>query len=106
MKQRPSYDYVCMGFEHSDSDRYAGRGVRSIQAGLFLGNKLTLLTTIGGLTDAQRHEFFARPQDYVGRVFEAEGKLLFPSGKLRHPNFLRWRDDKRPEDCRPPRRST
>lgn len=104
MKQAPTYDYVCMGFEASDSDRYAGRGVRSVRAGLYRDGKLQYLTSISGLTDQQRRDFHSRPQDYVGRVFEAEGKLLFPSGKLRHPNFLRWRDDKRPEDCRPPKK--
>lgn len=36
---------------------------------------------------------------YLGKVMEVKANERFPTGKLQHPVFLRWRDDKNPEDC-------
>ena len=104
MKAQATYDYVCVGFEQSDADKYVGWGVRNVVGGLYIDGKLQQVTRVGGLTDEQRADFFKHPDSYVGRVFEAEGKKLFANGKLRHPNFLRWRTDKTPERCRPPKK--
>lgn len=35
----------------------------------------------------------------VGRVAEVKGYGQYPTGALRHPVLLRWREDKLPEDC-------
>lgn len=104
MKARAAYDYVCMGFEQSDSDRFSGWAVKSVVGGLYVNGKLERVTTVSGLTDDQRGEFYRNPKRYTGKVFEAEGKRLFSSGKLRHPNFLRWRSDKPATACVPPQK--
>jgi len=42
------------------------------------------------------------PEDmsaHVGKVAEVKGYGLYPTGAIRHPVFLRWRDDKLPTDC-------
>ena len=104
MKATATCDYVCMGFESSDSDRFAGWGVRNVVGGLYVNGLLRRITTVSGLTDEQRRDFHDNPSKYEGRVFEAEGKRLFSTGKLRHPNFLRWRDDKPAAECTPPRK--
>lgn len=104
MKATASYDYVCMGFEQSDAASYKGWGVRSIIGGLYVHGKLQRVTTVAGITDQQRASFYQHPDRYIGHVFEAAGKRLFPNGKLRHPNFLRWRADKPATHCQPPKR--
>jgi len=100
MKKNTSMDYVCMGFEESDSETYAGVGVASIIGGLYVDGRLVQKCKVSGMLNEQRFEFFDHPERYVGRVFEAEGKKITKKGALRHPNYLRFRDDKPAEDCK------
>lgn len=105
MKKDITMDYVCMGFEDSDADSVAGWGVKSVLGGLYIDGELQLVCKVGGLSHELRKEFFDNPEKYIGRVFEAEGKVLFKSGALRHPHFGSkrnpdgWRIDKKSEDC-------
>ena len=55
--------------------------------------------TCGGLTEAMRQVFTENPEVYIGQVFKAKGNTWYPSGSIRHPKFLHWRDDKDVEDC-------
>ena len=97
LKRTYTIDYVVMGF-NPGGGKYKGT-VGSIKAGLMIDGELVESCNVGGITDAQREDFNADPDTYIGAVFEANGKGLFDSGALRHPNFLRWRDDKTPADC-------
>jgi ATP-dependent DNA ligase len=56
-------------------------------------------TVGGGFTDILRDDIWFNKQLYVGKVFEARGKILFTSGALRHPAFTDWRPDVKPEEC-------
>lgn len=99
MKRNVTMDYVCLDVKVSDSDSYAGTG-KSLVGGLYIDGVLTKVAHgIGGLTNELRDEFFKNRDNYIGKVFEAEGKKISKRGKLRHPNFLRWREDKLPEEC-------
>jgi hypothetical protein len=100
MKKEVTFDYVVLGFLESDSDTYSGWGVASIIGGLYINGVLERRCKVSGLTAELRKEFFDHPDKYVGRVFEAKGKKLSKKGALRHPNFIRFRDDKSPEDCK------
>ena len=102
MKASYTMDYVCMGFLDSDSDTYAGWGVASILGGLYKDGKLERSCKVSGLTDYWRAEFYKNRGKYIGLVFEAEGKKISKKGALRHPNFLKVRDDKPSEDCKWP----
>lgn len=100
MKRNVTAEFICMGFEKSTSDSYAGWGVKSVIGGLYdKAGKLVEVCRVGGITDTQRSAFFKNPNQFIGKVFTAEGKQLMKSGALRHPNFLIWRGDKRPEEC-------
>lgn len=37
--------------------------------------------------------------EYLGRVVELMAQGRTKNERLRHPHFIRWRDDKKPEDC-------
>lgn len=99
MKNDVTMDYVCMGFYASDSDTYAGIGVASVLGGLYVDGVLVRKCRAGGLDDTQRMEFFKNHHLYKGKVFEASGKRLSKKGSLRHPHFVRFREDKKPEEC-------
>ena len=99
IKRRTSEDYVVIGMNEGGG-RWAGCGVASIRGALFdEAGDLIHVVNVGGLTDAQRLILFHQADDYVGRVFEAEGLHRYDSGALRNPAFSRWRDDKAPAEC-------
>lgn len=93
-------DYICLGFNQSNAPKYKGRMVKSIQAGLLdKSAKIHHVCDVSGLSDEDRRLFFLYPERYRNRVFEVSGKQVFPSGAMRHPNFVRWRSDKAPSEC-------
>jgi hypothetical protein len=54
------------------------------------------LKTVGKLGYTGRREELER---WVGAVAEIKGFGVYPSGAIRHPGVLRFRDDKLPEEC-------
>lgn len=99
MKREATMDYVCMGFTQSSADRHAGWGVASIVGGLYVDGTLQEVCSVSTLTDEQRAAFFQQPDLHIGQVFEAKGKKITKTGALRHPDFVRFRQDKLPEEC-------
>lgn len=55
----------------------------------------------GGFSDTLRREIWEHRAEYIGKVFTAKGNVYGGgNSSLRHPQFLRWREDKLPEDVR------
>jgi ATP-dependent DNA ligase len=53
-----------------------------------------------GITDEQEAAFRADPESYIGRVMEVRFQQRWPdTGLMRHPNFVRLRDDKTAAEC-------
>lgn len=52
-----------------------------------------------GFTNKLRDKFSKNKKKYQGQVIEIECKMRFPTGKFRHPEFSRLRDDKNPWEC-------
>jgi ATP-dependent DNA ligase len=69
--------------------------------GLYKDGKLVEVGKVAsGLTDAMRKDMSENPDNYIGHVVEVEAMSTTKDGALRHPVFVRMRDDKIPEDCR------
>lgn len=47
-----------------------------------------------GLSDQQREEFWVEGDNLIGRLCAVEYHEETPDGSLRHPRFVKWRDDK------------
>lgn len=99
MKRGVTMDYVLMDVTPSTSATYSGWGAKSLQGGLYVDGELVKRCSVPGMNDEQRREFLQNKDKYVGRVFECHGKKISKKGSVRHPEFIRWRDDKDPEDC-------
>ena len=96
MKAVVEMDYICTGFRDAEEGtKYEG------MVGSVLGTLIDkeVYVTCGGITEAQRKVFTKMPEMYIGQVFTAKGNDWYPSGAIRHPQFQRWREDKRAEDC-------
>jgi hypothetical protein len=52
------------------------------------------MTVGGGFSDELRRLIWDNRKTFFGAVIEAEGKKVFSSGKLRHPNLKRFHPEK------------
>jgi len=75
--------------------KHAGR-MGSVGCADLKNPEVELCTVGGGFDDALRQAVWNNPTQYVGRLMDVEAKAEFESGSLRHPNFVRWRDDLKP----------
>ena len=57
------------------------------------------LCKVSGMTDAQRIDISLYKKKYLGCVVEVEYQTVLCKGRLRHPRFKRFRDDKSPDAC-------
>ena len=57
------------------------------------------LASVSGMTDDVRRLISSSPESFLGRVCEVQYQNVAKLGRLRHPVFLGFRDDKRPEEC-------
>jgi len=60
---------------------------------------LVEVATVSGMTDELREELSRNKRRYLGKVVEIKANGREPSGRFRHPQFVRFRADKRPEEC-------
>lgn len=66
----------------------------------FEGNEYVIVGECEGISDDLRDDISAHREEYIGKVFEVEGnEMFYDTGKIRHPRFYRWREDKDAKDC-------
>lgn len=70
----------------------------------YLNGKLEEVAKVGGLTDELREEITELTQERQvsednPKIIEVKAMALLESGKMRSPRFVRFRDDKGPEQC-------
>lgn len=73
----------------------------AIKIGLYKDGELVSIGTVSsGLTDFYREDFAKNPQKYIGQVIECECMEKDNNKKtLRHPIFVRFREDKNDKEC-------
>ena len=96
MKAVIEIDYICKGFGDADEkSKYAG------MVGSVIGTLYDKECTVkcSGLSEKDRKLYTEVGELYLGKVFTAKGNGYYPSGAVRHPKLVKWRDDKTPEEC-------
>jgi ATP-dependent DNA ligase len=104
IKRYVTKDYVCMGFEsYNTAPTYTAKGINvsNMLCGLYNPKKKAIvqITKTSGFGDYWRREFTYNPKKYIGKVVELGGFEVFKSGAMRHSQFLRFREDRRVEEC-------
>lgn len=64
-------------------------------------SKVLVVGECAGFDESVREELSLDPDKYFGTVIEVKANEIFnDTGKLRHPRFLRFREDKSPFECK------
>jgi len=99
LKTEVEDDYVVMGFKPGEG-KHDGRLGSLILAQYSVDNLTFVMDCGGGFSDELRQQIWDKQDYVVGKVCRVKGKSRFTSGALRHPQFVQFRDDKKPEDCK------
>lgn len=94
-------DYVVLGRYPAEPGKYEGMlGGFSVGQYHSDGQLRPVMDVGGGYSKAQRQEFWDKMLEELPKVMRVKGKCRFASGALRHPQFVQFRDDKLPTDCK------
>lgn len=91
-------DVVIMDLLVDGKGKYEGLVGRMIVGQYNEDGELVEISKVNCPDDAQRKDMTTNPAAYIGRVFEMKHYGQIEDG-YRHPNWIRWREDKNPEDC-------
>lgn len=100
LKTEVEDDYVMIG-RYEGTGKYLGM-LGGFKVGQYHtdGQLRPVMDVGGGFTDLQRREYYEGMIGELPRVMSVKGKSRFSSGALRHPQFVCFRDDKLPQDCK------
>ena len=95
VKPTKTADCIVTGFKDGNG-KYLGL-VGSLKVSAYVDDKLTEVASISGFDDITRCEL--DEESDLGRVCEVEYQEIGNRGRLIHPRFIRWRDDKPESEC-------
>lgn len=97
LKATDTCDALITGFKPGTGNR-AGE-VGALNVNLLDENDVDtgVETTVSGMTDAIRANMLANPANWLGKIIEVKHNGKLPTGKVKHPRFVRLRDDKLPQ---------
>lgn len=88
IKNEDDADVEVIGYEE-------GTGKYVDQLGALIIDFNGVKVNVGsGLSDSQRASFWEAKDELIGKLCTVEYHEITPDGSLRHPRFIKWRDDK------------
>jgi len=99
VKHSVTIDYVVLGATFTGKGKQCAGRANGFRCGLYKGGKLEQVCIVPNVAHRYRDAMTDNPDAYTGRVIEARGQRVFPSGALRHPVFVRFRPDKPEAEC-------
>jgi len=98
LKKVITTDGIIMGYAYGKG-KYNQDKVAKLLFGQYKDGVLTERASFDGFTGVLIDEITAAPESYVGKVVEIKCNEILKSGKLRHPKFSRFREDKNAAEC-------
>lgn len=96
VKEEYTVDLVVTDIKPGDKYGKYKDTTGSLHGGVWREGVMTEVACCSGMDDELRRSITDADR---GRVFEATYQYLGAGKRLRHPNFVRWRDDKPAADC-------
>lgn len=97
-----TYDVIITGFTLSNAPKYLENNwIGAIKFGLYKDGILEKVGQTSGMSEEVRAMFSENMEYYLGKVIEVKGQEQNPkTGSIRHPRFIRIREDKNTQDCK------
>jgi ATP-dependent DNA ligase len=111
VKRKATFDVIILDYEEptkitkkvsgeeSISRFYENGWIGAIKFGQYYNGRLTEFGSCSGMDDATREDLSRNKVENIGRVIEIECQERTKTGRFRHPRFIRFRYDKKAEDC-------
>jgi len=96
IKLEKTYDLIVTRFNIATTGRHQGK-LKSLRCSAYIQGNLIEVANVSGMNDVERYAF--DPNIDIGRVVEVRAQFRAAKGRLRHPRFIRWRDDKPAKEC-------
>ncbi len=94
-----TYDCVVVGTKDGAGQFYGDVGALIVGVfGLDKDHPIEV-ASVSGMTEVERKWMTEHRDELVGRVCEVEANGVASQGRLHHPRFVRWRDDKSAHEC-------
>lgn len=97
VKKNFTFDGIVIGAKEGKG-KYAGT-LGALIVGQYFDGELKEVATVGGMTDEQRKEFWAKIKEGKRWVVEFEAQEKTKDLRYRHPRFVRNRNDKNMKEC-------
>ncbi len=101
LKVEDTADVIVTGVKEGDG-KYLGLVGALLCSVINPDGSMTEVASVSGMTDDERYEItemFDVTKNLIGRVIEIKYQCVAAQGRLRHPRFLRFREDKNPMEC-------
>jgi hypothetical protein len=95
-KLEDTYDLIITGWNVSTAGKHMGK-LKSLRCSAYVDGELKEVSNVSGMDEKVRYAF--DPDKDIGRIIEVKAQEIASKGRLRHPRFIRWRDDKNREEC-------
>jgi bifunctional non-homologous end joining protein LigD len=94
-KRVADFSVIISGYKDGQG-KYAG-SLGAVAVSVYQDGILVEVGFASGMTDAERTDIWTNREAYLGRVIDISAQEVTKDGRMRHPRWLRFRDDVNPE---------